>query len=389
MIVLEEPYISEALLDFLEESQIPVLRNSFSDLVFPQHNQLNILNEKEFINQYHSSSDQGLYTVSEYALDWVCQTLQDERLIMQISLLKDKVAFRKACNSMYRDLFFEMIPYADLFTFDLSEVRLPVILKPSIGFLSAGVYTIANQSDWEKALTDIQGNFLKLSATFPDTVVGDAQFILESYIHGQEFAIDLYFLEKEPVIINIFEHPFVSGKDVSDRLYTTGKTLFDDYLTLFTEYITRLNQLLNLSNIPVHMELRVENGKIIPIEINPLRFAGLCLNELHTYITGKHPLSYYFLRVHPDYDNYWKGKENKTFCFTTIEKSEKTRNKNLDIEKIKHEFSNVLELRKVENSKLNIYAFIFSEMDSSNQAEINRILHLDINYYLKKNEKEI
>lgn len=118
--------------------------------------------------------------------------------------------------------------------------------------------------------------------------------------------IDLYFLEKEPVIINIFEHPFVSGKDVSDRLYITGKTLFDDYLEMFTEHITRLNELLNLGNIPVHMELRVEKGKIIPIEINPLRFAGLCLNEIHTYITGKHPLSYYFSRTCPDYKNYWK-----------------------------------------------------------------------------------
>jgi Carbamoylphosphate synthase large subunit (split gene in MJ) len=389
MIVLEEPYISEPLLDFLEESQVPVLRNNFSTLVFPQHNKLNILNEKEFINQYHSSSGQSLYTVSEYALDWVYQTLQDEKLIMQISLLKDKAAFRKACNSMYSDLFLKEIPYANLFTFDLSKVRLPVILKPSIGFLSTGVYTIANRSDWEKALTDIQGNFLKLSGTFPDTVVGNTQFILESYIHGQEFAIDLYFLEKEPVIINIFEHPFTSSKDVSDRLYTTNKTLFDDYLCLFTEHIARLNQLLNLSNIPVHMELRVENGKIIPIEINPLRFAGLCLNELHTHITGKHPLSYYFSRVRPDYDSYWKGKENKTFFFTVIEKPEETRNMRLDMEKIQQEFSNILEIRKVENPKLPIYAFIFSEMDNSNQAEINHILHLDINDYLQKNEKEI
>jgi hypothetical protein len=387
MIVLEEPYISEMLLDFLEESQVPVLKNNFSDSESVRHHKLNILNEKKFINQYHSFSNQNLYTISEYALNWVYQTLQDETLNKQISLLKDKIAFRKACKSMYRDVFFEKIPYADLFTFDLSKVRFPAILKPSVGFLSAGVYTIEHPSDWEKALSDIQGNFLKLSATFPDTVVGDTQFILESYIRGREFAIDLYFLEKEPVIINIFEHPFVSGKDVSDRLYITSKTLFDDYLEMFTEHITRLNELLNLGNIPVHMELRVENGKIIPIEINPLRFAGLCLNEIHTYITGKHPLSYYFSRTRPDYKNYWKGNGNKTFCFTIIEKPE--RNKSLDMEKIQQEFSNILEIRKVDNPGLPIYAFIFSEMDNSNQAEINRILHLNINHYLQKNEQKI
>jgi hypothetical protein len=389
MIVLEEPYLSETLLDFLEELQIPVLKNNFSEGIFPQHKKLNRIDENEFIRLHRSSPQSSLYTVSEYALDWVYQTLQDETLNKQISLMKDKVAFRKACNSMYRDVFFEEIPYADLFTFDLSKVKLPVILKPSVGFLSAGVYAIENLADWDNALTDIQGNFLKLSDTFPDTVVGDAQFILESYIRGREFAIDLYFLKKEPVIINIFEHPFLSDKDVSDRLYTTSKTLFDDYLELFTEHITRLNQLLNLSNIPVHMELRVEDGKIIPIEINPLRFAGLCLNEIHTYITGKHPLSYYFSKTRPDYKNYWKGKGDKTFCFTVIEKPESTRKKSLDMKKIQQEFSNILEIRKVESPRLPVYAFIFSEMYSSNQAEINRILHLDINHYLQKNEQEI
>lgn len=384
MVVLEKPYISEKLLDFLEESQIPVLRNDFSDGIFPPHHQLNLINEKTFISQYHSSPHHSLYTVSEYALDWVYQTLQDEDLTRQILLLKDKFAFRKACKSLYHHILFEEIPYADLFTFDLSKVKLPVILKPSVGFMSAGVYTIERPSDWEKALTDIQENFNNVSATFPDTVVGNTQFILESYIRGREFAIDLYFFEKEPVILNIFEHPFVSDQDVSDRLYTTSKTLFDDYLVSFTEHITQLNQLLNLSNMPIHLELRVENGAVVPIEINPLRFAGLCLNELHTHITGKHPLSYYFSRTRPDYNSYWKGKENKTFCFTIIEKPEGAGNKPLDLEKIQQEFSHILEWRKVDHSKLPLYALVFSEMDASDQAERNRLLHLNINDYIQK-----
>jgi hypothetical protein len=382
MVVLEEPYVSGMLLDYLAASHIPVLKNDCSGRLSKQYSKLNITDEKDFITQYHGSLNPHLYTVSEYALNWVCQALPNDTLIGQILLLKNKVAFRKACRSMHPDFLFKEINYADLFQFDLSEVSLPIILKPSIGFLSAGVYTITNDSDWEKALADIQENFLKLSATFPDTVVGNTQFIIESYIQGREFAIDLYFLEEEPVIVNIFEHPFCSEKDVSDRLYTTSKALFDDYRLLFTKYISQLNTLLHLGNIPVHLELRVDNGKIVPIEINPLRFAGLCLNELHAYITGNHPLNYYLSGTQPDYANLWKGKENKTFHFTIIEKPEGAEKAKLNVKKIQREFSKILEWRTVNNPALPIHAFVFSERENSNQAEENRILHLNINDYL-------
>lgn len=377
MIILEEPYISQLLLDYLEESQIPVLSNNLSKHACLTH-KLNVIEETEFIEVYNTAILPRLYTVSEYALDWVCTVLHDEKLVNQITLLKDKVAFRKVCSCIYEDLLFNKISYTDLFKFNISEVRLPVVLKPSVGFLSAGVYTITNPQDWEYALEDIRQNFLKLAATFPNTVVGDTCFILESYIHGREFAIDLYFNEKEPIIINIFEHPFTSKEDVSDRLYITNKTLFDDYLSIFTEHITRLNKVLNLSNIPIHMEVRVENGKIVPIEINPLRFAGLCLNEIHFYIAGKHPLSYFFSGTCPDHNTMWKGKESKTFSFSIIEKPKDSQNAALDIEKLKHEFSKIVEVRLVDNPKLGILAFIFSEAETSNKSEISNILNLDV-----------
>lgn len=378
MIILEEPYISQLLLDYLEESQIPVLSNTLSEHAYLRHNKLNVVDKKTFIALYNTATPPRLYTVSEYALDWVCTVLHDEKLVEQITLLKDKVAFRKVCSCIYEDLLFNEISYTALFEFNISEVHLPVVLKPSVGFLSAGVYTITNLEDWKNALEDIQKNFLKLAGTFPDTVVGDACFILESYIHGREFAIDIYFKEKEPIIINIFEHPFTSKEDVSDRLYITNKTLFDDYLSMFTEHIARLNKVLNLSNIPIHMEIRVENGKIVPIEINPLRFAGLCLNEIHFYIAGQHPLSYFFSGTHPDYNAMWKGKENKTFSFSIIEKPEDSQNAALDIEKLKHEFSKILEVRLVDSPKLNIFAFVFSEIETSNKMELNNILNLDV-----------
>ena len=93
MIILEEPYISQLLLDYLEETQIPVLSNTLSEHACLSHNKLNVIDEKRFISLYNTATPPRLYTVSEYALDWVCNAFAGEKLIEQITLLKEKVAF--------------------------------------------------------------------------------------------------------------------------------------------------------------------------------------------------------------------------------------------------------------------------------------------------------
>lgn len=378
MIVLEEPYVSATLLSFLEKDQVPVLKNEFSEKIFLEHPKLNILDEQSIIKLHHASSNFQLYTSTEYALDWVYKTFPEKNIIEQVTLLKDKVLFRKACSSLYEDMVFSELSYTDLFSFDISEIKLPIVLKPSVGFLSAGVYVITSIEDWNHALEDIEMNFKTQAALFPDKVVGNGLFIIESYITGREFAIDLYFNDSEPVIINIFEHLFSSQKDVSDRYYRTNKALFDDYLSVFTEHISRLNQVLNLKDIPVHIELRMEGDRIIPIEINPLRFTGLCLNELHCHIAGKHPLSYFFAKTSPDYQEMWKGKEDKTFSFSIFDKPKDSEDQRFDTEKAKHLFSNILEFRPVNNPKLNINAFVFSETSNLEKEETDVILNLDM-----------
>jgi hypothetical protein len=384
MIILEEPYISQTLVEFLEKTNVPILNNDFVRRTLSDNSNLNIIEKTDFIQLYRNSDYPKLYTVSEYALDWIYKTLKDEKLTKLVSLMKNKAAFRRASSCIYEDLCFLEISYADLAKFDISNIALPVVLKPSVGFLSAGVYTITNKSDWKNAIEDIHQNFVQQANNFPDDVVKDSSFILESYIQGREFAIDLYFKNFDPIIINIFEHPFSSGKDVSDRLYYTSKVLFDNYLSMFTEHISRLNKVLKLENIPVHIELRVdEKNRIVPIEINPLRFAGLCLNELHCHITGKHPLSYFFDSTIPDYISMWKGKEKETFCFSIFEKPAGVNNKQLDIDKLKQLFSKHLEIRTVTNSKLDILAFVFSKTETSDQTEINNILHIDTHQLLK------
>jgi hypothetical protein len=336
MIILEEPYVSEMLIRYLEENNIPVLENAFAKQL--ANHRLNLKSEFDFIGKYVSSKK--IYTVSEYALDWVTSTLNDSDLNRQITLLKNKVAFRDVTRQLYPDFFFQELSFTELFSFDTSAIQYPFVLKPAVGFLSTGVFPVFNDNDWKIALDELLRNFNNTENVFPDVVVDRNTFIIESYIKGKEFAIDLYFHKGEPVIINIFEHPFSSEKDVSDKLYFTNKEIFDNYLMSFTAYMSRLNKELNLDSIPVHVELRVDGENIIPIEINPLRFTGMCLNEIGFYIAGQHPLHFYFTNSAPDYSNMWKGKENSSFYFSIIEKPNFQKN-SFAFESFKYDDSNI------------------------------------------------
>lgn len=378
MIILEEPYISEVLLHYLEFSQLPVLKNKLAEKALYSHPNIYLVNDEEAVSAYHN--DKSIYTISEYALDWITKNLKDEELTRQITISKDKALFRKACHSVYPDFYYCEIAYNELSDFDIEKVSLPLVLKPSVGFLSAGVYTINSKADWKTSINNITQHFQKTAELFPDSVVRDNRFILESYIKGKEYAIDVYFNGKEPVIVNIFEHPFVSETDVKDRLYQSSKAIFDKYLPLFTTHIKTLNQVLNLHDIPVHIEVRVDNDKIVPIEINPLRFAGLCLNELHQHISGKHPLEYFFNKTCPNYHQMWQGQENDTFAFAVFEKPEDTDGKRLNIEQLKQHFNQILEIRENNNPKLNIFAFVLFKTSDIN--ELKQVLTLDIHDFL-------
>jgi hypothetical protein len=50
MVVLEEPYISDTLISFLENEQVPVLKNEFLEKIFLEHPKLNVFDDKDIVD---------------------------------------------------------------------------------------------------------------------------------------------------------------------------------------------------------------------------------------------------------------------------------------------------------------------------------------------------
>ena len=52
---------------------------------------------------------------------------------------------------MFPDFLFRKIKIEDIKTLDIDELKLPFVIKPSLGFFSIGVHIIRNKSDWYAA----------------------------------------------------------------------------------------------------------------------------------------------------------------------------------------------------------------------------------------------
>ncbi|MCF0206632.1 MAG: ATP-grasp domain-containing protein [Bacteroidales bacterium] len=383
MLILEKPYVSEKLIETAIAKNIPVLRNEMSEHLASKGYKLNLLNDSEFAEEYYKR--RRLYSMSENGLGWIVENLKDKELIDKIELLKNKATFRRICSDMYPDFFFKEVEISELLSMSTKGLKFPLVLKPSVGFLSVGVYVVNSEPEWKNAVADIEKNFAKASAQFPEFVVGTSKFLIEEYIHGEEYAVDAYFdAEGVPSILNIYHHRFASESDTSDRLYCSNKALYDQYEKPFAEFLVNTNKVIGLRNFPMHIEFRYDGQKAIPIEINPLRFAGFCLNELQTHITGIHPVAAYLENIHITKDEMWKGRENDTYSFLVLERpANADANATFNSEKFRNSFFDVLEIREVKEASVGVAATAFTRTDKAHKAELDVILNLDMKDFMK------
>lgn len=87
MIVLDEPYVSEPLIAWLEESQHPVLDNAFARSI-ADGRALNLVSSDEAVRRIDAG--ERVYTNSENALAWIVESAHNESLSRAIGLFKER-----------------------------------------------------------------------------------------------------------------------------------------------------------------------------------------------------------------------------------------------------------------------------------------------------------
>ena len=379
MFIIEEPYVSDLMLKTLEKNKFEVLDNEFVRNYTTKYD-LNLIDEKTALKKY-SGSKNGLkiYSNSENSIDWVIKNFPDSNISDAIKIFKNKYEFRKLISSIYPGFFFCEYSLEELSNIDITKIKKPFIIKPSVGFLSLGVYKVETDSDWKKVLKNLQQEAKSYSKIFPSNVVNSSGYIIEEIIKGKEYAVDAYYTQQGiPVVLNIFQHPFADSDDVSDRLYLSSKNIIQNTMPKVKILLEKLGKLIDLKNFPMHIEIiEKENGEIVPVEINPMRFAGWCTTDLACFAYGINMYEYFHDQSEPDWEKIFSRKGNEYYYFAMAETPKdmkKDGSCSFDYEKLKKCFSNILEFRKIDYLKKPLFAILFGQ--TQDNKEIDKILKL-------------
>lgn len=383
MIILDNPYVSPLLEDTVAKKSYPVLSNEMARSL-SKFDMMNVLSDEAAVDLLKGEKNPQLYSNSENAINWISTHLNFSELPQKIELFKNKAEFRRLLKEIYPDFYFFESGFDSLSTLDTEKIRFPVVLKPCVGFLSMGVYIIRDAEEWADVIKNLRDDIEKFRGQFPTEVVDASSFIVEELINGEEFAIDAYFdKDGKPVILNIFKHPFSDETDVSDRVYFTSGEIIKSNHDRFESLLSQIGSLAQLRNFPLHMEVRVDGERVVPIEINPMRFAGWCVTDLAYFAYGIDVYEYYFEQKTPDWEKILKEKGCEFYYFTIAEvpvSVDKSMIREVDYDGFLKNISHPLEVRKIDYRRHPIFAIVFAKTDD--YSEMSNILKKDMRDFI-------
>lgn len=385
MIIIEKPYASEFLIDTVVQNDWYVLENETINEADIEEGAFELVPSDVAKRFYLTQEYPLIYANSENAITWVLENLPESNLCSYIKFCKDKIAFREALAEMYLDFYFQAAGLDDLKNIAVENIKFPVIIKPSVGFLSFGVHVVKDSKEWKETIEKLEKEVKQAGTLYPQHVVNSAKFIIEEMIEGEEFAVDAYYdRDGEPVILNIFQHPFNNSKDVSDRIYLMSTGIMIKYMAKFGLLLREIGHLKNIKNFPMHIELRVtKDDKIIPIEINPMRFAGWCTTDVAKYAWGINVYECFFNQQRPDWNTILTNAGKEVYYFSMAEvPSGQDRGKiqGFEYERFLANYSNVLEVRRINFKENPLFAIVFGSTKSKD--EVVKILSLKTSDYI-------
>jgi hypothetical protein len=389
MILIDNPYASDFLVKTIKENNFKIVATKAAKSMISDTS-LNWISEQTAQQIIKENPETLLYSNSENAIGWIEKNLSFTNLPNQISLFKNKLKFRELITDVFPNYFFKGIKFSNLKNLDTSKLKFPFIIKPAVGFFSIAVHKVDSLADWKSVLKTIENEVANFKSHYPKEVIDISDFIIEEYIEGEEYAIDCYFNNNgEPVILNILHHIFSSANDVSDRVYSTSKQIIEQYFTQIQSFLQIIGTKANLKNFPIHIEVRVTSeGKVYPIEVNPLRFGGWCTTgDLSWYAYGINSYEYFLKGLKPNWNQIFETRKHQKYSIVLLDNNSGIPDNEIshfNYEKLLREFKKPLTLRKTDFTKYPIFGFVFIETTKENEQELTSILTSNLQKYIIK-----
>lgn len=388
MILIDKPFVSEFLIETIKRNNFSVVSTYVANELI-KDKAINWISENEAKSIFNNNPNTLLYTNSENSISWIENNLTSTNLPNQIHTFKNKIKFRELLKETFPNYFFKGVKYEQLESLDISNYKFPFIIKPAVGFFSLGVHKVDSLNVWNEILLKIEIDISKLVGLYPKEVLDVTDFIIEEYFEGEEYAIDCYFNSKgDAIILSILHHVFSSASDVSDRIYSTSKEIFEKHKTEIENFLNEIGKKTKLINFPAHVEVRIDNeGQIFPIEVNPLRFGGWCTTaDLSWFAFGFNSYEYFLTQQIPNWQNIFKLNSDKKYSIIVLDNNSGINGNDIesfDYDLLLSDFQHPLDLRKANFRKFPVFGFLFIETQVGNDSELTNILTSNLRKYIK------
>jgi ATP-grasp domain len=250
---------------------------------------------------------------SEAALEIVVSRIEDPARKNAIEVLKNKYTFRKMLNVIYPDYQYQFIKFQDIVDLKITQKS---VIKPVKGVFGTAVRIIDRDTDLPNLAMELQAELSKNVDIFSESVLSKSDFIVEQYLEGEEYAVDMFYNNMGvPCIVNIYHHPMPKNQAYLHMIYYSSQEVFDDIYAKAKYFFIELNQVLDVTNIPMHGEFKFDGDRLMPIEINTLRFGGMGLGNLVFHTLKVNPYTYFLNDIEPDWQTIWQDNSVDLFAF--------------------------------------------------------------------------
>jgi hypothetical protein len=255
-----------------------------------------------------------VYVPSETSLSIVMDRMEDENYVDGINKLKNKYFCREVLAPMYPDFYFAKAFLAEIPTLDLQGKKF--VIKPLKGFFGTGVRIAEPNCDLTALAVGMKKEVQANAKFFPESILTQDEFIIEEFLTGDEYAVDMFFDEAgKPEIMNIYFHPDPAIAEYFHLMYYTNKEIFDNYLSTFTNFFNELNKIMKLKSFPIHAEFKLQDGVMVPIELNPMRYGGFGLSDLTFNSFQLQPITSYFDNTPANWDKIWETRKENNYAW--------------------------------------------------------------------------
>jgi len=351
----------------------------------PETEELIILSTEELeSSNLRFSSEDKICITSEATLELVQSRIDDTAKKRAIGLLKDKYQFRNILKEIYPDYKFKTIEFEDIAQLSIKK---KMVIKPLKGCFGTAVKIVDENSDLNKISEEIKQEINRNAAVLSENVLTKNEFVVEDYIDGEEYAIDMFYDESgKPHIVSTYHHPMPRDESYLHMIYYSSREVFEKLYDEAIKFYIALNKVLKLKNCVLHSEFRYNDKGLFPIEINSMRFGGMGLGNMVFPTMGINPYQCFINGSTPSLKNLWQRPEhansNYTFFIAYNGKNVNPERQKPNISKIRSEFSEII-LEKLFDYKSQLAFGIFCLKETP--SNIEKLLEIDFDDFFEPN----